>query len=158
MVDGNLSNDLRATSILFASMVIGLIVFVGISIGVNVMIGPFKHDGQFAKIFLIVTIFLSTVCLISAHINYNRRVYNMQQSTAVLQERLNQYRSALIIYLALTEGPAIFSIMGFLLTGDFRFLAITVILLVNMFIKRPSKSRFIEELQLDTKEQQGLES
>jgi len=150
MEDNNLSNDLRATSILFASMVIGLIVFVGISIGVNVMIGPFKHDGQFAKIFLIVTIFLSTV--------YNRRVYNMQQSTAVLQERLNQYRSALIIYLALTEGPAIFSIMGFLLTGDFRFLAITVILLVNMFIKRPSKSRFIEELQLDTKEQQGLES
>ena len=158
MENNNLSNDLRATSILFASMVIGVIVFVGISIGVNLMMGPFKHDMQSAKIFLIVTIFLSAICLFSAHIKYNRRVYAMQQSMSVLQERLNKYRSALIIYVALTEGPAIFSITGFLLIGDYRFLGITAILLVNMFIKRPSKSRFIEELQLDINEQQGLES
>ena len=158
MEDNNLSNELKANSIVFGALTTGVVIFAVASLAINKMNGPFINDPHLAEIFLIVVIAISIICLFSAQLIYNKRGQNIQQSAVPLQEKLRQYRAALIRYLALNEAPALFSIIGFLLFGYFRFLAITVILLVNMFIKRPSKSRFIEELQLDTKEQQGLES
>jgi hypothetical protein len=73
----------------------------------------------------------------------------------MLFQKLNRYRSILITYIAILEGPAVFAIIGFLLTGYFRFLAITFILLLNMFLKRPSKMRMISDLQLSSNEQQS---
>jgi O-antigen/teichoic acid export membrane protein len=154
----NLSSDLKSSSIIFGALLTGIIVFSAASIAINQMNGPFIIDSHLAEIFLIVVIAISAICLFSAHMIYNKRVQRIQQSTVTLREKLEQYRAALILYLALTEGPALFSIISFLLFGNFRFLAITVILLVNMFMKRPSKSRLIEDLQLDIKEQEGLES
>ncbi len=77
--------------------------------------------------------------------------------TAPLNEKLNQYRSFLIKYLAFCEGPALFCIVVFIMTGDARILTIAAVLLVAMLAITPSKKRVVNDLNLDWKEQQELD-
>ena len=149
----SLSENLRSISILFTALFTGIILFAGISVLLNRINGPFLHNPKFSQIFLGVVVTLTVICLFLAHSNYNKRMRPEMQTTLSLSEKLNQYRSALIKYMSFIEGPAILSIIGFLLTGYFRFLAITFILLLNMLLKRPSKMRMISELQLNSNEQ-----
>jgi hypothetical protein len=74
-----------------------------------------------------------------------------------LPDKLNQYRSALIIYIALCEGPALFGIILFFVTGNYLMFIITGITIASMLAKMPSRKRVVDDLTLDWKQQQELE-
>ena len=152
----SLAGSLRNISILFTALVTGIILFAGVSLALNSINGPFLQNDKFSKIFLGAVVILAVICLYLAHSTYNKQMRPEMHTILSLPEKLNQYRTVLIKYMSFLEGPAILSIIGFLLTGYFRFLAITFILLLNMFLKRPSKMRMISELQLNSNEQSEL--
>lgn len=151
-----LEGDLRSISLLFTALITGIILFAGISLAISKLNGPFLHNPKFSQIFLGVVVILAVICLYLAHSNYNKRTRPEMQTLMSLNEKLNNYRVTLIKYMAFLEGPAILSIIGFLLTGYLRFIAITLIILLNMVLKRPSKMRMIHDLQLNSYEQSEL--
>lgn len=73
-----------------------------------------------------------------------------------LQERLHHYRSILIKYLAMCEGPAIFSVMGYFLTGNNYFFIVTAVMLLAILWKRPFRQGIITEFQLSSQEQSEI--
>ena len=150
------ANTQKSISILYKALITGIILFAGVSLGINKINGPFLHNNKFSQIFLGIVVILAVICLYLAHSNYNKRLRPDKQAIMPLNEKLDNYRSTLIKYMAFLEGPAMLSIIGFLLTGYFRFIAITLIILLNMELKRPSKARFIRELQLNSNEQSEL--
>jgi len=83
MVDDNLSNDLKANSIVFGALTTGVVIFAFASLAINKMNGSFINDPRLAEIFLIVVIAISAICLFSAHMIYNKR-QNIRQSAGAL--------------------------------------------------------------------------
>ncbi len=71
-----------------------------------------------------------------------------------LKEKLNCYRSALIIKFALIEGSSFFALVAFLLTGDLLYLGFAAILVVVFITYTPSKEKSIVDLELNPTEKQ----
>lgn len=71
-----------------------------------------------------------------------------------LKEKLNCYRSALIIKFALIEGSSFFALVAFLLTGDLLYLGFAAILVVVFITYIPSKEKSIVDLELNQTEKQ----
>ncbi len=64
------------------------------------------------------------------------------------EEKINSYRNNNIIRLAMLESANILSITFYLLTGDFLYIGMFVIVLALSFMYIPGKEKFIEDFQL----------
>jgi uncharacterized membrane protein YhaH (DUF805 family) len=153
---GTAKQQLKANNILFTALFFGVVMFLLIAIAVIKFQGKFSSDDNFDKILLIVLLIIATVCMISAIAIYKKRIRDTVNSGSSLTDKLNNYRNILIIYLALCEGAALFSVICLILTGNFWSIAVTTAMLAAMLFKRPTKQRVINDLQLDWQEQQEL--
>jgi len=70
-----------------------------------------------------------------------------------LKEKLGSYQSAILIRTAMIEGPGFLGIVAFMITGNQLFLIISAVLLVYLFLLRPTTSTIIEDLNLKTEEE-----
>jgi hypothetical protein len=156
---GTPKETLRALKILFAALVLGVCLFTLVVVIVNQLNGPVMEAKglQYKNVFLLVAAILAGICLLAAHYLYNKRVTLTKNSALFLADKLNQYRATFILYLALCEGPALFSIIIFFLTGNYTVLIITAVMLTAMLVKAPLLKRIVTVLNLDWKEQQELE-
>jgi hypothetical protein len=62
--------------------------------------------------------------------------------------KLVNYRAALIVKLALLEAPSFFTVIAYLLTGNYIYLGIVLILLIVFLLYTPTKEKLINELEL----------
>jgi hypothetical protein len=108
------------------------------------------------KIFLVTASAIAVVCLISSASIYNKRIRETTILDLAINRKLASYRSALVTYLAICEGAALFSVICLLLTGNYWFMLITGIMLTAMVAKRPTRQRVIDDLRLDSQGQQEL--
>lgn len=74
-----------------------------------------------------------------------------------LMDRLSEYRTVQIIRYALLEGPSLFALICFFLTGNFLFLAFAGIIILYFTINRPSRSKTSSDLELGIKERDLIE-
>lgn len=148
----------RSMGILHKAMVIGAVLFAVVTIIVVQANGGGVLGAAETKrtglVFLIVAAILAGVCFFRAYMSYNKSVNNIRNGEGSLLKKLNQYHSALILYLALCEGGTLFSIIVYFLTGDYKALIITVIMAAAMIQKAPVQKKIADELGLDWKEQQ----
>jgi hypothetical protein len=149
---------LKAIQIFFLALTIGLVLFAVIVVVVDFMNGPVLGKDELVNrdILLGAVIITGVICLFGARSYYNRTMKMVDISSFSLADKLNQYRAALIIYMAFCEGPAIFSVIIFFLTGNYWVFAITALLLAAMLLKAPTKTRMIQEMKLDWREQKEI--
>lgn len=152
MATSNTSNDLKALTVLHAAMVFGIIAFTAISIFLNRTQGPLQDDAELNKILPVVVSILAAGGLFASHLFYKKRINQAIEERQGLQHKLESYRAALILYLALSEGAALFGVVAFLLTGNYLMMIVVGVLLINMMIKRPGKEKFVDEMQLSSQE------
>jgi hypothetical protein len=77
------------------------------------------------------------------------KVYTKQaREKKGLKAKLNQYRIAVIIRLALTEGPAIFAAVAFMQEGNHFYLLFSIICIALMITYNPKEQRLIKDLDL----------
>lgn len=157
-LSGTAKANLKATRILCIGLIAGIFLFAMISLLVNTFMGPFINGTKmYSSIFLWIVATISSICILVAITKYPKSI-RISQNAISLNDKLNYYRAALIIYMALCEGPALFSIILFLLTGNLIAFAFTTIMLGMMLIKFPTIKRAIAGLQLDWQEQLELEN
>ena len=75
-----------------------------------------------------------------------------------LKEKLMGYQSALIIKYALVEGPAFFSVVAYLLTANFLFPGVTLILIFILILYAPGKDKLTSDLNLSKSETDLLDN
>lgn len=150
---------IKSFKILAGALIIGLIFFALIILLVSQINGPVMPDGtsDINTIFLLIVAGLAAICLLTAFFKYRKGMKAIRDSAITLDDKLNQYRATLIIYMALCEGPGLFSVIVFFLTGDYKVLMITGVMLAAMIARFPQKQKIINELALDWKEQQEIE-
>ena len=74
-----------------------------------------------------------------------------------LMEKMNGYKSALILKLAFIEGATLFAIVSYILTGDILFIAIAGISILYNLTLKPNISKIAIDLELNTLEKKQIE-
>lgn len=74
------------------------------------------------------------------------------ESKVSLSEKMMGYQTALIIRFALLEGPSLFGIVAYMISGNLFFLAITVMLMLYFLSLRPTKDKMENDLNLGFEE------
>lgn len=82
---------------------------------------------------------------------YNKRIEGINQ-TATVQQKLETYRTAFVIRLALHEGPTLFAIVAYLLTVNQWFLYMVLISIAGFVLLRPTADKIATTLSLSDKE------
>lgn len=156
---GSPKENLRAMRIITAALTAGVIFFALIAVVINQLNGPVQGQAgsEYETLFLWVVVGVASICIIAAKYLYSKKVSEIKITGTSLVDKVNQYRSALIVYQALCEAAALLSVVIFFLTGIFTLLIITAVMSVLMLSKMPITKKVVNELSLDWKEQQELE-
>lgn len=85
--------------------------------------------------------------------NAIRRIREEQE----LHEKLYGYRRVLLLFYSYLEIPALLAILGYMFTGNFLFLAITVFLFFIYTLHKPSRIKLTEDLSLSQSDRELLE-
>lgn len=148
----------RSLRILFGALVGAVVLFAIAVVLIHLLNGPLYEPDSLAQSNLLVSVaaVVALACMAGARSYYHKTLNMGAGNLFSLHDKLNHYRAAMIIYLALCEGPAIFSIIILLLTGKYITLIITALLVTMMCLKMPTRNRIIQELKLDWREQQEI--
>jgi len=147
---------LRAINVFFYSMIGGMLMFTLIVFALNSLEKPVLVDESLVRIFFVMVVVIAGLSILIATRLYKKRIAVASTSSLALMDKLNIYRSALIIYLALCEGAGLFAVIVYFLTGYKLLLIVIAIVALAMLLKRPEKSKIFNELQLSSAEQLEL--
>ncbi|WP_167618647.1 hypothetical protein [Maribellus sediminis] len=145
----------RSLQIVHLALMAGIVSFIVIAIVLQNM--GFESDGEdmIPALIYVVPVFMIGGILASNNVFKFRLKTCISQSG--LKQKLEEYRSALIIKFALVEGPSFFAIIAYLLTANLVFVGITVLLLAVLLSYRPTPAKSIIDLELDYDERKILE-
>ncbi|WP_167611971.1 hypothetical protein [Maribellus sediminis] len=145
----------RSLQIVHLALMAGIVSFIVIAIVLQNM--GFESDGEdmLPALIYVVPVFMIGGILASNYVFKFRLKTCISQSG--LKQKLEEYRSALIIKFALVEGPSFFAIIAYLLTANLVFVGITVLLLAVLLSYRPTPAKSIIDLELDYDEREILE-
>lgn len=103
------------------------------------------------KILVLVVPIIALIGSYTSNFIFRKKLSEIKKKSS-LKEKMEEYRSAFIIRLALIEAPSFLTVVAYLLTGNYLFLGIVVALLIVFFIYSPNQSKFIAELELTKSE------
>ena len=147
---------LRAIKIFYYALICGMLLFSLIVFALNFLLAPSITDKAETDTFLIAVIVIAAGCIMAAHRIYGKRITEIQNSDMKLTGKLEAYRAALVMYMALSEGGGIFAVIVYYLTANQWLLIVVGVVLLSMLLKRPEKSKIFNELQLSSEEQAEL--
>lgn len=158
-IPGTPKEQLRAIRILFAAIIIGAMLFaIVMAVLDKVAQGALAPETRkYADLFLYIASGFAFICLVVAFSSYRKSMAAAKDALIPLPNKLNLYRAALVRYIAVCEGAALFSIIAFFLTGNYNLFLITAVMIAAMLWKTPTRQRVKDELALDWQQQQELE-
>jgi len=112
-------------------------------------------DGSLDAVLLIVVSVFTLGGLAASHLLFKNRLAKIEKSDSLIL-KTGQYRTSLILKLALIEGPTFFAAIGYLLTANYLFLLFFGGLLLFYLTQKPSKPKLISDLQLNAEEEEKV--
>lgn len=155
---GSPKEKLRALRIMAAALSAGVVIFSLVSVGFNQFNGPLLVEQlEKYKSFLLPLITgLALLAILIARFLYQQRIKIIREGSDTLDGKIEKYRAAVTLYLAICEGMALFSVVLFLLSGYFLLLIVTGAMLLLMLGRLYSMKGLASELNLDWNEQEAL--
>jgi len=155
---GNKNADIRSLRILSIALITGMILFAAVVIGLNafdaILVEKFQY---YAEIVIAVSAGFAFVLFLIARHLFGKKMQAIKNTSVNISDKLNQYRTAFVSYMALCEAPGLLAIVLFLLSGVYWLLLVTIAMILAMAAKFPTKQKLINDMELDWKEQQELE-
>jgi hypothetical protein len=140
----------KSIKIVHIALVVGVVFFALTSVFLQIKgFGTVGHEID--KVLLIVVPIFTLIGIFASNFVFKKKLNEIRKKSN-LKEKMEEYRSALIIKLALIEAPSFFAVISFLLTGNYIYLGLAVILIIVFIIYTPNKTKFINELELTKKE------
>lgn len=136
---------LKTLRILYVALLTGMIMFAGISFFISTISEPPIADKEMYRIFLIVSLCISSVCLtVSANL-FKKDISSIKQMSG-LAGKFEKYRAAAIRNYAFTEAPALFAVIGFFLTHMLQLLVVAVALILIFLSLYPSSGKIAAQI------------
>ncbi len=154
----SIKEELRGIRILAAALVIGVIIFAIITVVINQINGAFL-DNEIVSLRTYLLPFMSLIALLAllvARTQYQKQIRAIREGNDELRDKIIKYRVAIVRYMAICEGMALFSIILFLLSGIYLLLIVTGAMLLLMAARFYAIKGVAAELELNWQEQQEL--
>ena len=139
-------NFFQTLNIIFIALLSGQTIyfFVGIFL---IQSGNIDGFGGFNTIFMFITPVVVLSSILASKFIYSKQVAEFDKSLS-LENKLVSYRTANIIKLALLEGANIFNISIMIITANYFFAALFIIIIALFFFNRPTKEKFIMDYEV----------
>jgi hypothetical protein len=148
-------NDVKAIRVLFFALLAGQLAF-ALIITALVEAGLLAGgNNEVSNILLVAVVVLAATTVPASFILFRKRLAAINPEDQ-LGKKLELYRAALIVRMALCEMPALFTIIAYFVTHNHAFLWIIIILIGNFLFIYPTGEKIINQLQLNSKEQSVL--
>lgn len=149
------STDIKAIRIVYITLMLGVTVFLLIAFAVTLKIGSLGiNDPFFEQVLLVVSTIMALVSIPSGIIIFKKRTENIQN--LILAEKLNIFRSAMIVRAATMEGAGFFFIICIINTGSKISMIEAFVVLVIMFLYFPTNTRLANEMKHDLEEIESI--
>lgn len=143
-------------TLIFFGLVSGQLILAGVGYFLNQQ-GAFSPNQEFQDIMEII-IPLAALASVGGATFLTRGLIAQIPKDSSLEKKLNQYRNAVIIKIALYEGVSILAIVAYMLTGQWLFLAVSLTLIAVQLTIAPNPNKAIDQLGLVGEEKSILQS
>jgi hypothetical protein len=116
---------------------------------------PFAAE-SLDRLLQVIAVFYSFIAVIVGLQLFRRRLENIRQYELPARDKINQYKSASIVQWALLEGAGIFCIISYVITGNWSFVALAIMLLAVFGGLNPFKQKVMLQLRLSDTDVTGL--
>lgn len=146
----NKGSTLKTLQLIYKALLMGQVLFAGIVVFIRAKGFGIENtvDENTSRILQIVALVTGFGCLWFGMRFYRKRIAEIRDANIAASEKLKQYQAASIIKWGLTEGPCLFCIVGYFLTGNWSFLALAGIIIFVFAGYNPQKSLVMRELGL----------
>lgn len=104
------------------------------------------------KVLQVVALMITAGAIFAGMSLFKKKLIQLREMQISAKEKFNLYRSACIVQGALLEGPSLFCIICFFLTGNYAFLALMLVVLFLFSMTAPSKIKVLLQLQISEAE------
>ncbi len=143
-------NYIKSLKIVHNALLIGQFLFLAVSIFIVAKNSPVVSS-SLDKTLQVAALVISFAAVFASANIFKNRLAAISSITEVT-DKGNQYRAANIIKWSLIEGPAIFVIICFFITGNYSFAALALALIIYFFLSGPSKIKMMLQTQLSEQE------
>lgn len=146
--------QLKVLQVIAGAIITGALLF---TIVTQVITDPsIEPDDSTESMFMLIAIPLMAVSLIGGYSYSSRKIRQIEKDNP-LKKKLAVYSTATIIRMATAEGPLLFMLVAYLITGSSNFLWLSVICWIMFVIGFPRRQKVIDELGLSYNEKEELE-
>lgn len=146
----------RGLSLVFYVLISGILLFLIIALFINFTNNFAIDDKSFFYLISLLFLVFLTIGIVGSQILFSNKLKKINARKSDLLSKTAEYRSNIITRYAFIEGPAFFSIVGYLLTGSNSFIMFVGVTIIILFMLRPSKEKLINDLQLDNLEKEMI--
>lgn len=141
-------DSFKQLKIIFIALASGQLIYLLIAsiLLMNDMVGT---NRDFSTVLGFVVPILVVIMAAASKLVYNYLINSKLESSSQA-EKINVYRTGNIIRYTLIEGANLISITSYLITGDFLYAGLFVIVMGIFFINYPSKEKFMAEFGLSS--------
>jgi uncharacterized integral membrane protein len=138
----------KSLTIIHFAMAAGQLLFLFVVIFLFLNVDPAELNPELKSALLIPAILVSFGGIIAGHFLYIKRIRQISTELS-LKEKLDSYKNATIVRLALIEGPCLFAIVSLFMTGEHVFTGIAILLIAIFIYYRPTKLKLSNEIRLN---------
>jgi hypothetical protein len=140
----------------YKALLMGQVLFAGLAVFIRMQGVITNVSEQTSRILQVVAVVFAFSSIWAGMSVYSKRIAAARVSDTSAEKKLSEYTSTSLIKWAMTEGPCLFCIAGYLLTGNWSFIGLGAIILFVFAGYAPQKSKIIAELGLNELEAEKL--
>ena len=145
------SQDLKSIKIIYAALIAGVLFFLIIAVVLIQLSGPFGGgDKSFEKLILSISLLVTIASILSGLYIFKKRTLQIEELG--LSEKIETYRSAMIVRAATMEGSGFLFIVFFLIQGSNVFFLLSMSIICLMLYFFPTNIRLSNELKHNIRE------
>jgi|GEM_PF-906035 len=148
MTSKPLINSLR---IVFYALLAGQVFFLAVTAMIHNFTPFVSFDGTFTKSMLLVCLFAAIGGIMGGKLVTRRQLDKIEQQMP-LEQKVSRWRGVFILRLAMLEAPSFMAIVGFMLTANFVFAALSILLMAVFATNFPTYTKISAELNLSDNE------
>jgi hypothetical protein len=148
--------DLKAIRVLYFAMLAGQVIFAFIvTMLIESGILPSHGKDTFTLVMQVAIIVIAAGAIPASFLLFRKRLADINPEED-LGKKIEKYRAALIIRMALCEFTVLFAVIAYFITTNRSFLWMIILLIGNFLLIYPSRDKLIQQLQLNSNEQSLL--
>jgi hypothetical protein len=141
---------------IYKALLMGQVLFAGLAVFIRMQGAITNVTEDISRILQVVAIVFAFSSVWAGMSLYRKRAGALKEKDISIEKKISEYIRTSLIKWAMTEGPCLFCIAGYLLTGNWSFIGLGAILLFIFAGYAPQKSKAVAELGLTEQEAEQL--